>query len=182
MPVLLLFFFLFFLIVFSIILLLFLGIVMMFVTRVPYAPTPHQAIQKIIDELNIQPGQVVYDLGCGDGRFLFAAEKKGARAIGFEISPFPYLRARLKKAVTGSRAKIHYKNFYAAHLFDANVVFCFLVDTVMPRLEKKLQAELQPGTRVVSYGFHFPNWKMHKVILPEPEKDNFPSEIFIYQN
>jgi SAM-dependent methyltransferase len=153
---------------------------MLFLTRVPYAPTPKKMIEKIIKELNIKPGQLVYDLGCGDGRFLFAAEAKGAKAVGFEISPIVYLKARLTKLLKRSKVKINYKNFYSVDLSDADVVFCFLVDTVIPKVAKKLKKELKPGTKVVSYGFAFPNWEPTKVIIPALE-DRTSSKVFIYE-
>ena len=156
------------------------SIFFIFYTGVPFAKTPYRAIKKIINALDIKEGQIVYDLGCGDGRFLFAAAKAGAKAIGFEISPAVYLKAKIIKLLTLSKAKIKYKNFYSANLADADIIFCFLVDSVMPRVEKKLKAELKPGAKVVSYGFFFPNWNISQTILPDPEKDKTTSKIFIY--
>lgn len=153
---------------------------MIIYTGVPYAPTPYKAIEKIIKKLNIQPGQKVYDLGSGDGRFLFAAEKAGAQVIGFEISPAPYFKSQIIKITNGSKARLNLKNFFKADLSGADIVFCFLIDKIMPLVEKKLKAELSPGARVVSYGSYFPNWRIYDTILPDPEKEKTIGKIFIY--
>jgi len=166
---------------FIMILMVFFSIFFIFYTGVPYTPTPPNVIKKIIDALQIQEGQVVFDLGCGDGRFLFAAESAGARAVGFELSPTIYLKARLLKLFKGSRSKIYYRNFFSPNLGDADIIFCFLTGAVMERLEKKLNIELKTGAKVVSYGFFFPNWNVTNTILPDPEKDKTGSKIFIYQ-
>lgn len=168
------------LLIFIALVLLTLSILILFIVRVPYAPTPKRMIKKIIDELNLKPGQKVYDLGCGDGRFLFAAEKKGAEATGFELSPIVFMKANLTKIFKRSKIKIRYKDFYKADISDADVVFCFLVDTVMPKVAKKLKAELKAGAKVVSYGFHFPDWEPSKVIIPELS-DKTSSKIWIYE-
>src|SRR3989338_8043413 len=90
------------------------SVIALFFTRVPFVPTPKRNVEIIIDQLDLKPGQVFYDLGCGDGRFLLEAEKRGAKAIGFEISPWAYCRAKINLAWHKSQAKIFYKNFYHA--------------------------------------------------------------------
>ena len=166
--------------IFIALILLTLSIVILFLVRVPYAPTPKRMIKKIIDELDIKKGDIVYDLGCGDGRFLFAAETKGATAIGYELSPMVYYKALLTKILKKSKVKLRQKNFYKANISNANIVFCFLVDTVMPRVAKKLKSELKPGAKIVSYGFAFPDWEPDKVIIPALE-DKTSSKVFIYK-
>src|SRR3989344_1350536 len=66
-------------------------------------------------------------------RFLIEGEKKLAQATGFEVSPWAYLKARLNIYLSKSQARIIYKNFYSVSLENADVIFCFLLDTVMPR-------------------------------------------------
>lgn len=152
-------------------------------TSVPYAPTPHKTVEKILNLINLQPGERFYDLGCGDGRVLFAAEKLGAKAYGFELSPFSYIRTALKIKLKKSTAKIFYKNFYSAELEGADVIFCFLVGSVMPKLQKKFEKELKPGTRIVSYGFSFPGWIPAQIISPEENKSltGFSTPVYIYK-
>ena len=147
--------------------------------RVPFVPTPKKNIALAISLLDLKPGQIFYDLGCGDGRFLIAAEKYGVKAVGFEISPWAYLRARLNLLLNHSQAKIYYKNFYHFNVSDADAVICFLLDTVMPKVEKKLQAEFKQGARVVSYGFAMPTWQPAKIINTNPANPK-SSKIYLY--
>lgn len=155
------------------------GAIVLFITRVPFAPTPEKNVKIIIDEFGIKPGQKFYDLGCGDGRFLIEAEKRGAKSIGFEISPWAYLRGKFNLWQSKSQSKILYKNFYPINISDADTVFCFLMDSVMPKVEKKLQKELKPGVKVVCYGFKMPTWPPEKIInLNPPNKRS--SKIYLY--
>lgn len=147
--------------------------------RVPFVPTPQKNVELIIEQFNLKPGERFYDLGCGDARFLIAAEKRGAKAIGFEISPWAYLRAQLNILLHRSQAKVLYKNFYRANLKDADGIFCFLMNVVMPKVEEKLAAELKPGARIVCYGFKLPTWTPDKIINLKP-KDRNSSSIYLY--
>lgn len=149
--------------------------------KVPYVATPDWAIKYIIDNIPFKDGATIYDLGCGDARFLVGLKKKypNITATGYELAWWPYLNAKQK--IRSSHLKIDLKrgNFYNVRLSEADVIFCFLITSVMPRLEKKLLAELKPGSQVISYGFKFPNWKP-KEIIANPDKPN-GSKINIYQ-
>lgn len=150
-----------------------------FVTRVPFVPTPQKNVKLIIDQFGLKPGQKFYDLGCGDGRFLIEAEKRGAKAIGFEISPWAFFRAKINLFVHKSQAEVLYKNFYHFNLSDADTVFCFLIDTVMPKVEEKLRQELKPGTKIICYDFKLPTWKPIKVVDLRPD-DKKSSNVYLY--
>lgn len=147
--------------------------------KVPFVPTPKKNVGLAIDQLNLKPGEIFYDLGCGDARFLIEAEKRGAKAIGFEISPWAYVRASLNIILNRSRAKVIYKNFYHADLRDAAGVFCFLLDVVMPQVETKLISELKPGSRIVCYGFKLPTLTPDKITSLNPKNRN-SSSIYLY--
>ena len=150
------------------------------VTRVPFAPTPQRNVGIVIEKLNLKPGEIFYDLGCGDGRYLIAAGQRGARAIGFELSPWAFLKALLNLMRHRSTATLHYQNFYPVSISDADVVVCFLLDTVMAKVEKKLERELKPGTRVASYGFRLPGWQPIEVVDLKPNSKRF-SRIYLYK-
>ncbi len=156
------------------------GAVVLFIFKVPFAPTPKKNLKIIINELNLKPGEVFYDLGCGDGRFLIAATKRGAKAIGFEISLWAYLRGKINILLNKSKAKIFFSNFYRANISDADAVFCFLIDTVMPKVEAKLKKELKPGARIACYGFKLPTWPPVKIIDLKP-LDKRASNIYLYK-
>jgi len=151
-----------------------------FFTRVPFAPTPKKNVQLIIDQFELRPSQIFYDLGCGDGRFLIEAEKRRAKATGFEISAWAFLRAWLNLKINHSQAKVEFKNFYQVNLARADAVFCFLIDSVMTKVEKKLKQELKSGAKVVCYGFNLLSWPPKKVIELKPGNPK-SSKIFLYQ-
>ena len=158
---------------------LILGLLAILWVKVPFAPTPKAKIKEIIDWFNVQPGQKFYDLGCGDGRFIIEAAKRGAHAIGFEISPWAFLKAKLNIILAKSPATLIFKNFYQVPVTDADAVFCFLIDKVMPKVENKLMAELKSGTKVISYGFALPTWPPQQVLSSDPTRPT-ASKIYIY--
>ncbi len=154
---------------------------MLFYTRVPFVKSPKPVIRRIIKELNVTSNDTVYDLGCGDAIFLLEIEKEtGAKTVGYEIAPLPYIYARFNVWRKKSKAKILYKNFYKEDLSGADVVFCFLLDTVMPKVGKHLEQQLKPGSRVVSFAFAIKAWEPVKVMLSRPD-DPKSSKIYIYQ-
>ena len=155
------------------------GVITLFFTRVPFVPTPKKNVKSIIDQFNLKPGQVFYDLGCGEGRFLIEAEKRGAKATGFEIAPWAYLRGRTNLMLHRSKAKINFKNFYQQNISDADAIFGYLMDTVMPKVEQKLESELKPGCKVICKGFKLPNWIPDKIINLQP-KNKHARNIYIY--
>ncbi len=147
--------------------------------RVPYVSTSTWAIEWLCRNLKPATGAVVYDLGCGDARVITALKRAfpAIRAIGVERNWWPYLLARLKTRGTGVIVKR--TNFYAEHLAAADIVFCFLIHSVMPKVEKFLRAQLKPGATVYSYGFSFPTWQPVKRI-ENPERPH-GSTIQIYR-
>lgn len=104
-------------------------------------------------------GGVVYDLGCGDARVLIALKQRhpNITAIGYERNWWPFILAKAR--IRGTGVTVYHRNFYNADLRNADVVFCFLIQSVMPKVETLLQEQLKPGAVVYSYGFTFPNWK-----------------------
>lgn len=126
----------------------------------PYVPTRQADVERMLQLAEIKPGQLVIDLGAGDARFLLTAAKRyGAKGLGYEISLLPYLIGLLRIAIAG-RSDVHlrYRDFYHADLSAADVIVCFLTPMAMARLAPKLEAELKPGSRVVSYAFAVPGW------------------------
>ncbi len=141
-----------------------------YITRVPWARIPESNIEIILNEFNLPENSLVYDLGCGDGRFLFAAEKRGYRPVGYEMSLYPYLKASVRKILLNSSMKIKLKNFLHDNIKEADMVFMFLVERVMAKTENKLKRELRKGTPVISYGFELPGLLPKKVINTQPSK------------
>lgn len=129
------------------------------ISAAPWIPSWKSDVQRFLDIADIQPGNIVYDLGCGDGRILVAAAKAGAYAKGYEISILPYVIAKLRSLRYGEHMKVYYKSFWKADIHDADIVFVFLMPKTNQRLKHKLQQELRPGTKIVTYVWPFTDWQ-----------------------
>ena len=131
---------------------------------VPYVPSKKRVIEKMLSMAKLKPRETAFDLGCGDGRLLIAAEKKAQiKAIGFELAPLVYIFALIRKLLYRSKIQLKFKNLFKANLRRANVIFCYLLPNVMPRLAEKIKRECKKGTRVVSNTFHIPGLKLARV-------------------
>jgi hypothetical protein len=125
----------------------------------PWVPTPKKMVHSMLKMAEVGPDDILYDLGCGDGRLVITAAKDyGARAVGVEIDPLRYLWCQLMVTRWGVRehVKIVYGNIFTQDLSPATVITCFLRQRTNNKLETKLLKEVQPGTRVVSNTFIFP--------------------------
>jgi SAM-dependent methyltransferase len=139
-----------------------LWLVVPFVSGLPWFPTHEGRVRKALKLAQVQPGEVVYDLGAGDGRVLIlAAREFGARAVGIEISPVHCLVAWVKArlAGVGRQVKVRLGNFYTADLADADVVFAYMTSSQAPRLRPYLESHLRRGARVVTISFDFEGWQ-----------------------
>lgn len=121
----------------------------------PFVPTRRSDVRRMVELAELRPGDRVYDLGCGDGRIVREAARRGALATGYELSVPTLL---LAKALTSSTANatVRYGDFWKKDLRDADVIFCFLLKEPMRRFEETVWPTLKPGTRVVSYMFTMP--------------------------
>jgi predicted RNA methylase len=125
----------------------------------PWVPTPIHVVDRMLEMAEVGPDDVVYDLGCGDGRLILAAARDyGARAVGIEIDPLRYLLCKRRIIALGlqDRVRVVYGDFFEQDLRDADVVTCYLLQTTNKKLVSKLRQELDPGARVVSNSFTFP--------------------------
>jgi cyclopropane fatty-acyl-phospholipid synthase-like methyltransferase len=133
------------------------GFVLLF--GAPYFPSlkPHMAAA--FDLLELKPGQTVYDLGCGDGRFLKEAAKRGYRAVGYELNPLVFAYAWLTTRRYRRRIKVKYGNFWKADLSKADAVFVFLLDKYMSKLDDKLKKSGK-HFKLASHTFKIPGKKI----------------------
>ena len=147
-----------------------------------FIPTSSIRIKTFLDALPMNSKECFLDLGCGDGRVLREASKRyGVRAMGFEVNILAYLAARVRNF--GFKGiKIRWKNFWEADLSSADVIFCYLFPDVMERLSKKLEAELRPGSRVVSCNFPMPGWSPFQVLHPHSGRHRDPIYIYRFPN
>lgn len=132
-----------------------------------FHPSAHIRVRTFLDHVPMKANDLLVDIGCGDGRVLKeAARRYGVRAVGFEVNPLAYALARLR--TLGMKGiEIRWRDFWNVNIRDADVVFCYLFPDVMERLAKKLEAELRPGTRVISCNFPLPGWQHSEVLYPE---------------
>lgn len=130
-----------------------------------YVPTPHEIVDRMLDVANVRIGDVVYDLGCGDGRMVIAAAKKyGTRGVGVDLDPARIREARANAKQAGVESLVTFKvaDLFETDLREATVVLLYLLPELNRRLKPKLFAELQPGARVVSH-----DWDMGKDWPPD---------------
>jgi cyclopropane fatty-acyl-phospholipid synthase-like methyltransferase len=128
----------------------------------PFVQTPVEVAKKMLDISQIRSGEILYDLGCGDGRLIILAAKElGARATGVELREDLIERARteIKRLNLESKVNVIQGNFFDVPISDADVVTLYLTSSANERLRPKLEAELKPGARVISHDFKVPGWK-----------------------
>lgn len=129
----------------------------------PWVPSSRKVVHQMLKLANVQPGELVYDLGCGDGRLvIIAARKYGARGVGVELNPLLWVWCQILITVLGlrDRVKIHLGNLFSLDISAADVVACYLLPETNKKLEDKLIHELRPGTRVVTNTFIFYQTRM----------------------
>jgi len=143
---------------------------------VPYVPTTKEAVQVMLRLADVKKTDVVYDLGCGDGRIVIAAAKTfGAHGVGIDINPKRVLEAKknAKKAGVEELVRFEENDLFKADIHEATVVNIFLLPDVNLRLRPKLLRELKPGTRIVSNTFDMGDWKADKEETLKGEDDDF---------
>jgi SAM-dependent methyltransferase len=146
---------------------------------VPYVPTTEEAVKAMLKLANVKKNDVVYDLGCGDGRIVIAAAKEfGARGVGIDINPVRIGEANenAKKASVEGSVRFEENDLFQADIHEASVVTLFLLSDVNLKLRPKLLRELKPGTRLVSNTFDMGDWKPDKeATVGDDDQENFLS-------
>ena len=127
---------------------------------VPYVPTDDAVVAAMLKLARVTAGDVVYDLGCGDGRIVVAAAQLGARGVGVDIDLQRVHEAtdNVKRHGLGGRVKILRESFFDIDLRPATVVMLYLLPGINVKLRPKLLWELRPGTRIVSNNFEMGDW------------------------
>jgi SAM-dependent methyltransferase len=153
---------------------------------VPYLPTTEEAVQAMLKLADVKSSDVVYDLGCGDGRIVIAAAKAfGARGVGIDIDPERIAEANVnaKKAGVEKLVRFVEADLFKADFHEASVVTLFLLNSVNLKLRPKLLADLKPGTRIVSNTFDMGDWQPVKELnLGESDSDDvyFSRKLFLW--
>lgn len=134
---------------------------------VRFVPTPDHVVEAMLKLANVQKTDVVYDLGCGDGRtVIMAAERFGARAVGVDIDPkrIEESRENARKAGVAERVSFRNEDLFEADIGDATVVTLYLLNRLNMKLRPKLWKDLKPGTRIVSHAFSMQDWEPEEKI------------------
>ena len=134
----------------------------------PFVPTPMEIVEKMLEVAEVNKNDIVYDLGCGDGRIVvMAAEKYGARGVGIDYDPERVAEAKelVKKKKVEKLVKIIHDDIRNVDYSSATVVTLYLLYTSNQLLKPYLEKYLKPGTRVVSHDFSMTGW--------EPKKTEF---------
>jgi 23S rRNA G2445 N2-methylase RlmL len=129
--------------------------------EVPYVPTPPEVVDVMLDAAGVKQGDVLYDLGCGDGRIVIAAAKRfGVRGVGVDIDPQRIKEANANAQAAGVADLVEFReqNLFDVDLRPASVVTLYLLSSVNLKLRPKLLREVEPGTRVVSHAFDMGEW------------------------
>jgi SAM-dependent methyltransferase len=147
---------------------------------VRYEPSPMSVVQAMMDLAAVKAGDVVYDLGCGDGRIVIAAAELGARAVCVDIDPLRVAEAQenARKAGVAERVEFRNENLFDTDLRQASVVMLFLSPDFNKALRPRLQRDLKPGSRVVSHWHRMGDWKPQKTVHVRHERREH--EVFLW--
>jgi SAM-dependent methyltransferase len=151
-------------------------------TLAPVYPTPETVVDKMLSVAGVRPGEMVYDLGCGDGRIVIAAAQKfRARAVGIEIRRDIYegTLARVASLGLSDQVRIVHGNALKYDLSPADVVTLYLLTSSNERLKPILEKDLKPSARVVSHDFEIRGWK--PVTINKMVVDGHAHMIYLYR-
>jgi SAM-dependent methyltransferase len=132
-----------------------------------FVPTPQDVVDEMLKLAGVGPNDVVYDLGCGDGRIAVSAAKLGARAVGIDIDPERIAESKDTALAAGVTDRVTFRqaDLFTANISEATVVTLYLLRSLNIRLRPKLMSELKQGTRIVSHNFNMGDeWEPEKRI------------------
>lgn len=143
-----------------------------------FVPTPNEVVEKMLEIAGVTARDVVYDLGCGDGRIcITAAQKYGARAVGIDIDPkrIQEANANAKAAKVTDKVRFIEGDLFEADISAATVVTLYLLTRLNEKLRPKLLKDLKPGARVVSHAFDMGDW------TPEQQVSVASSTVYLWR-
>lgn len=144
----------------------------------PWMPTSREVRRKMLELLELAPGETLIDLGSGDGGLLIeAARRHRVRAVGYEVNPILVFISKIRAVFTTREGQItvHCANIFEAKLESANAVVLFLMPQANERVRRDILPQLAPGTRIVSYAFGFDDLRPARKIT-----DTWGKPIFLY--
>ena len=154
-------------------------------TREPdviFVPTPQDVVDRMLELAKVQKSDLLYDLGCGDGRIVVtAAQKYGCKAVGYDIDPQRIKESleNVAKNSVGHLVTIEQKDIFTLDLSEANVITLYLLPSLNVKLIPQLE-KLKPGSRIVSHDFRMKGVKPDKVEKLTSSEDNAGHKIFLW--
>jgi SAM-dependent methyltransferase len=134
----------------------------------PYWQTPEPLIERMLDLAGVGPGDHLIDLGCGDGRIVIAAARRGATALGIDLDPERIAEAEAAARAAGVEQLVSFRreDLFATRLEQASVVTLYLLPLPNRLLATRLRSELAAGSRVLSHAYTIPDWvpRAHEII------------------
>lgn len=149
---------------------------------VVYVPTPHDVVAKMLELAQVSKTDIVYDLGCGDGRIVVSAAKQfGCRGVGFDINPVRVAESveNVRKNRVASLVQIKEADIFAQDLRPASVVTLYLLPQLNVRLIPQLE-KLKPGSRIVSHDFDMEGVKPDRVVTVNSQEDGVEHHIYLW--
>ncbi len=149
----------------------------------PFVPTPMNVVEKMLELAQVTKNDIVYDLGCGDGRIVvMAAEKYGARGVGVDYNPVRVAEARelVKRKKVEKLVKIIQQDAMTVDLSEATVVTLYLLESSNAKLRPNLEKYLKPGARVVSHDFDMRGWEATKVVEINNDDEYYGHTVYLW--
>lgn len=128
----------------------------------PYLPTLGKQVPVALDLMDLQPGQTMLELGCGDGTVLMAAAQRGWRVVGYELNPLLVVVSWLRTRRYHRLVRVRWGNFWLAKWPDADGIFVFLLPRYMTKLDKKVMQSARRPVKLVSFAFAIPGKQANK--------------------
>ena len=151
---------------------------------IAYIPCNQEIVEAILELAKINSEDIIYDLGCGDGRILIAAAKKyGTCGVGIDIAPQRIKQAKQKalENKVDKQLEFYQQNLYNSNFADANVLLIYLLPHLYLRLRPQLWKQLKPGTRIISRDFDMGDWKpLKQLTLTVKEEEEDEEEVTLY--
>jgi SAM-dependent methyltransferase len=132
----------------------------------PFVPSPTDVVRRMLEIAGLAPGELLYDLGCGDGRVVFTAVREfGAKGVGVDLMPrlVAEAQAEASRLGLGDRARFISGNLFDVDLSEADVITMYLLTGANEKVRPKLERELRKGARVVTHDFPITKWDPNRV-------------------
>ena len=156
-------------------------LVILLKTKVPFVSLPIRTINKILDLVFLEENKSLYELGCGDARFLINAQRKyKIKGFGYELNWWALIRSKLNILFHHAKLTIYNKDFLKEDLDNADYIFVYLLDSALSKLERKLIKDNYSGTKIISYGFKFPNLTPDEVLCTQSDRNTNKGIVYVY--